>query len=439
MKAKKLRLSNSNNNWKKTINLIPSGVQTFSKMPIQHVEGVGPRYITKSKGCFSWDVDNNKYIDYMCGLGPIILGYADKVVNSAVTKEIKYGNIPSLPSPIETKLAEKLVKLIPSAEMVRFGKNGSDVTQAAIRAARGITGKDKVAICGYHGWRDWYIGTTTRNLGVPKNVSKLSLKFFYNDIDSLNTLFKKNKNKIAAVILEPTNFVKPKKNFLHDVKELCRKNSCLLIFDEVITGFRMSLGGAQKFFGVTPDLSCIGKAMANGFPISAVLGKKKYMEIFDEIFFSFTFGGETSSIAASLTTIEEIKKRGTIDYINKYGEKLITEFNFLSSKFGMQKFIKMTGYGWWPLLCFFDENNKPSKLLESVFRQEITRMGILTRSGIFITGAHSKKVLDKTLQIFEKALKTISYGLKKNCLSSILDGRQIQPVIRAESTTKNKS
>ena len=150
---------------------------------------MGPRYITKSKGCFSWDVDNNKYIDYMCGLGPIILGYADKVVNSAVTKEIKYGNIPSLPSPIETKLAEKLVKLIPSAEMVRFGKNGSDVTQAAIRAARGITGKDKVAICGYHGWHDWYIGTTTRNLGVPKNVSKLSLKFFYNDIDSLNTLF----------------------------------------------------------------------------------------------------------------------------------------------------------------------------------------------------------------------------------------------------------
>ena len=249
----------------------------FKLFPNAHStrRGVGPRYITKSKGCFSWDVDNNKYIDYMCGLGPIILGYADKVVNSAVTKEIKYGNIPSLPSPIETKLAEKLVKLIPSAEMVRFGKNGSDVTQAAIRAARGITGKDKVAICGYHGWHDWYIGTTTRNLWVPKNVSKLSLKFFYNDIDSLNTLFKKNKNKIAAVILEPTNFVKPKKNF-YDVKELCRKNSCLLIFDEVITGFRMSLGGAQKFFGVTPDLSCIGKAWQMDFQFRQFWEKKIY-------------------------------------------------------------------------------------------------------------------------------------------------------------------
>ena len=220
------------------------------------------------------------------------------------------------------------------------------------------------------------------------------------------------------------------------MKELCRKNKSLLIFDEVITGFRINLGGAQKFFGVNPDLSCFGKAMANGFPISAVTGKKKYMEIFDEIFFSFTFGGETSSIAASLATIEEIKKRGTINYVNKYGEKMKSEFNLLTSKFGIEKFVRMTGYGWWPLLCFFDENNKPSKLLESVFRQEITRLGILTRSGIFITGAHSDKVLDKTLHIFEKALKTISYGLKKNSLNSILDGKQIEPVIRAESSQK---
>lgn len=438
MKSKKLNLSNSEKYWKKTIKLIPSGVQTFSKMPLQHVDGVSPKYIHKSKKCFSWDIDNNKYIDYMCGLGPIILGYADKVINNSVKNEINLGNIPSLPSLLETKLALKLNKLIPCAEMVRFGKNGSDVTQAAIRAARGITGRDKVAICGYHGWHDWYIGTTTRDLGVPNTIKKLSLKFNYNDINSLNDLFKKNKRKIAAVIMEPTNFIRPKEKFLEKVKDLCEQNNTLLIFDEVITGFRMNIGGAQKVFKVTPDIACFGKAMANGFPLSAIVGKKKYMEIFDEVFFSFTFGGETSAIAASLSTIEEIKKRGTIKYINTYGNDLIKNFNKLAKKYKIENYLKATGYGWWPLLNFYDYEGKPSKLLESIFRQEIIRQGILTRSGIFITSSHSKKVFEKTMKIFDITLKTIKKGIINNNLKHLLDGKVIEPVIRSESLKRRK-
>ena len=213
-KAKKLNLNRSENLWKNTIQKIPTGAQTFSKAPFQHVNGVSPKFLVSGKGCRVEDIDGNEYLDYMLGLGPVILGHANKEVGLAVKNAMDLGISMSLPNFSETELAEELIKTIPCAEMVRFGKNGSDVTTSAIRAARGIKRKDKIACCGYHGWQDWFIGTTGRNLGVPKATSDLTLTFEYNNIDSLKKIFLDNPDEIAAVIMEPVNFYEPKDNLI---------------------------------------------------------------------------------------------------------------------------------------------------------------------------------------------------------------------------------
>ncbi len=262
-----------------------------------------------------WDVDGSEYIDYSMALGPVILGHAFSEVNEVIAGRLKDGIIYTLPHPLEIELAELLVEVIPCAEMVRFGKNGSDATSGAVRAARAYTGRDKIACYGYHGWQNWYIGTTTRSKGVPKSVQRITIAFEYNNLESLKKIFDENKDKIAAVIMEPVGIIEPKGRFLEEVKELTHKNGALLIFDEIITGFRLSLGGAQEYVDVIPDLACFGKAMANGMPISVVVGKKEIMEIFDEIFFSFTFGGEVLSITAAITTIRELSPKDVIAHL----------------------------------------------------------------------------------------------------------------------------
>ena len=262
--------------YKKAIQKIPLATQTFSKSSLIYPYGVSPLFVDKGKGCYITDIDNNQYIDYILGLLPIILSYQDKDVDIAIKKQLKKGIIFSLPSTVEFVLADLLTKLIPSAEMVRFGKNGSDVTSAAIRLSRAFTGRDKIAICGYHSWHDWYIGTTSRNLGVPKSVSKLSFNFKFNDLDSFyNVLKKNNPNKFAAIILEPENIEIPNIEFLKEVRNFASKYGIILIFDEIVSGFRSNLGGAQKKFGIIPDLSTFGKGIANGMPLSAIVGKKK--------------------------------------------------------------------------------------------------------------------------------------------------------------------
>ena len=429
-KATGLSLERGNAAWSETLSLIPGGAQTFSKMPMQHVDGVSPKYICRGKGCYVWDLDGNRYIDYMCGLGPVILGHADSEINHAVFEQMENGISPSLPSLLETQLARKLVELIPCAEMVRFGKNGSDVTSAAIRAARGITGREKVAICGYHGWQDWYIGTTSRNKGVPRAVQDLSLTFSYNDISSLEKLFADHQDEVAAVILEPVNFYEPAGDFLKKVREVTHAAGALLIFDEVITGFRMGLGGAQKHYGVTPDLACFGKAMANGFPISAVVGKREYMEVFEDIFFSFTFGGETASIAAALATIEAMERRNTIDHIRSAGDQLMSGYTEIVAKLGCGAMTRMIGFPWWPEYLFFDLDGKPSLEIQSLFQQEIVRRGILTRAGMMITGAHQVADIDQTLQVFDEALEVVWTAVCDGKVLELLDGEVIQPVIR---------
>ena len=317
-----------------------------------------------------------------------------------------------------------------------FWKNGSDVTTAAIRAARAFTGRDKVVVCGYHGWHDWYIGSTSRDSGIPDTVQDLTLKFNYNDINSLIKTFEENPESIAAVIMEPVNFIEPKDNFLENIKSITRDNGALLIFDEVITGFRMDIGGAQANLKVIPDLACVGKAMANGYPISAIVGRADIMNVFEDVFFSGTFAGELVSIAAAISTINAIEERDTLRHINTLGLHLIQGYNKISEIHSLNKVTEMTGFGWWPKYSFYDCEGKASPEIQSLFQQEIVRRGILTRAGIFLCGAHQMEDIENTLKIFEEALIVVQEAIKTDNVIAWLDGDVIQPVIRAQATKK---
>jgi len=331
-----MKLARSRTLLKRAEKVIPGGSQTFSKAPSQFVQGVAPVFLEKGKGSHVWDVDGNRYIDYAMSLGPIILGHNYSTVTDTARRTIEKSATFTLPHRLEVELAELLCEIIPCAEMVRFGKNGSDATSGAVRLARAYTGRDKIACCGYHGWQDWFIATTTMNNGIPEDVRKLTLPFQYNKIETLEKLFKKNKGQIACVIMEPIGIVEPEGDFLRKVRKLTRENGALLIFDEIVTGFRFSLGGAQEYFGVVPDLACFGKAMGNGFPISAIVGKRKIMRLFEEVFYSFTFGGEIVSIAASIATIKELKKKNALKKIWANGKRLKDGYNTLAKEFDLE-------------------------------------------------------------------------------------------------------
>jgi glutamate-1-semialdehyde 2,1-aminomutase/spore coat polysaccharide biosynthesis protein SpsF len=430
VKPVKLKIKKSLKLKKKIETAIPDCSQTFSKGPSQFVQGVAPVFLEKGKGSHIWDVDRNRYLDYTMALGPIILGYNYPKINEAVKKILKKGITFTLPHRLEGRLAEILCDIIPCAEMVRFGKNGSDVTSGAVRLARAYTGRDKIACCGYHGWQDWYIATTTRNKGIPEQAKKLTLTFEYNKIESLEKIFKENKNQIACVIMEPVGIIEPQDNFLQKVKDLTHKNRALLIFDEVITGFRLSLGGAQEYFKVVPDLACFGKAMGNGFPISAIVGKEEVMKLFKEVFFSFTFGGEIISIAASITTIKEIKEKNVIFYLWEQGRKIRDGYNILVREYGLQKYTQCIGYPSRTIITFKNDKNQNWWELKSLFQQECIKRGILFTGNHNICFSHTSKDIDYTLRVYRTVLEIIKDAIKKNKVKELLKGQPVKPVFR---------
>ncbi len=410
--------------------LIPSCTQTFSKGPTQFVQGMAPVFLEKGKGCRVTDVDGNEYIDYPMALGPIILGHAYPAVNQAVISQMAGGTAFSLPHRLEVEVAEILTDLIPCAEMVRFAKNGSDVTSGAIRAARAFTGREHIACCGYHGWHDWYIGTTTRDQGVPKAVSALTHAFNYNDPESLERIFQQYPGQIAAVILEPFGVVQPKDGFLEKVKAAAHRNGALLVFDEVVTGFRLSLGGAQEYFKVTPDLACFGKAMANGFPISTVVGRRDIMKIFDEIFFSFTFGGETASLAAAKATLAEMKAQPVIKHLWRMGERLRDGFNALAGLLDLGEHASCQGLGPRTLVSLKDKDGVDSLLLKSLFQQECLKRGVLFAGAQNICYSHSQADIDHTLAAYRASLEILADAIRADDVEKRLEGKPVQAVFR---------
>jgi len=423
-------LSKSEEYWAKAKDLIPAGTQCLSKGPTQFVDGVAPKYLKKGKDCHVWDVDGNEYIDYGMGLRPIILGYCYPAVDEAIEKQLKDGITFTLMHPLEVEVAELLTKIIPCAEAVRYGKNGSDATTAAIRAARAYTGRDKVAICGYHGWHDWYIITTERNRGVPKVMKQLSFVFQYNDIESLKELFDTYSDEFAAVIMEPVGVTLPQGDFLKDVKKVTHENGAVLIFDEIITGFRFALGGAQEYFRVTPDLATFGKAMANGMPISALVGKKEIMNVFNETFFSFTFGGECLSLAAALATINELKTKKVLDFIWTQGKKLQDGYNKLANELELKEYTQCVGYPPSTLAKFHGKTPEESLLMKSLVQQELLKRGILWAAYHAISYSHKDNEINTTLEAFGDALRILKKAIRENKLKKLLEGKPVKPVFR---------
>ncbi|MBV9493790.1 MAG: aminotransferase class III-fold pyridoxal phosphate-dependent enzyme, partial [Acidobacteria bacterium] len=323
--------------------LIPAFTQTLAKGPGQWVKGVAPKYLRRGAGGHVLDVDGNEYVDLNMAVGPVVLGYGNRAVDDAIRAQLEDGITFTLMHPLEVEVAELVAGIVPGAESVRFSKTGCDVTTAAVRVARAFTGRDKVLCCGYHGWHDWYIGVTDRHRGIPGATRELTHTFNYNDIESVADGLDED---TACVILEPTVFEAPKPGFLAELKELCRRNGTLLIFDEMWTGFRLALGGAQERFGVTADLACFSKAVANGMPISMLTGRRDVMRLFDkDVFFFTTFGGEALSLAAAKATIGELRKHNVPARLEARGSSLRDGYNALASARGAAGFTRAVGFG----------------------------------------------------------------------------------------------
>jgi len=412
----------------KSRKIIPSLTQTFSKAAYTFVEGVYPIYAKKAKGSHFFDVDDNEYIDYLCGLGPIILGYAYPRVDEAIKKQLENGILFSLPHKLEIDLSELLCDIVPCAEMVKFSKTGSGSATGAVRGARAITKRDKIAYCGSGGvWHDWFAAIISRNQGVPEFNKELIFPFDYNDIDGLEYIFEQNKNEIACVFMEPTIFNKPQNDFLKKTKKLAAENNSILIFDEIVTGFRFSNGGAQELFGIEPDITVLGKGMANGMPLSAIVGKIEFMKVFDDVFFSTTYAGDTLSLAASFATVSEIKEFPVVQKIWERGTILMNEFNKVTEENKMD--IKLEGYPVRMKLVAKDSSGQDSVLLRSLLIQELVKRGIFFHPGVeFISYSHDKEDIQKTLDSLIDVIPTLKKAVDENKIESYLEGKPSKPV-----------
>lgn len=411
--------------------VIPSATQTFSKGPSQWPTDGAPNYLERGDGAWVWDADGNKFLDYLMALGPIILGYGHRGVTDAIEQQLRDGIVFSQMHPLEVVVAEMIVERVSCSEMVRFAKNGSDATTGAIRAARAFTGRDRVAICGYHGWHDWYISTTSRRIGIPAEVSNLSHTFEYNNIDSLKNLFDQHKDEIAAVILEPVGVIPPENGFLENVRQICSDRGAILIFDEIVTGFRFAIGGAQEVFGVIPDLACFGKAMANGMPLAAVTGKRDVMNVFDDIFFSGTFGGDALSLAACKATIEALETDNAIDGLWQRSQDLVDGINGLIKKHRLENYLQVLGYPIRSVLVFTGVDGEENRLRRTFLMQKCIERGLLYFCSHVPCIAHGKAEIRFTLEVLDAAFAEVADAIVGKDFHERLIGEPVQAIFRS--------
>ncbi len=420
------RYKTSRDTLARALKTIPLGSQTFSKSKTAYPYGISPHFIVKGSGSHVWDIDNNEYIDFVNALAAITLGYNDPDVTCAVKSQLDDGTIFSLPHELEIRVAEKITEMVPCAEMVRFGKNGSDATAGAVRLARAFTGRDHVAVCGYHGWQDWYIGSTSRDLGVPKEVSALTHTFQYNNIESLYNLFHSFPGDIACVIMEPMNSTEPENCFLEEIRDLTEKNGCLLIFDEMVTGFRFARGGAQEYFGVIPDIAAFGKGLSNGYPVSAIAGRADVMKLMEEIFFSFTFAGETLSLAAAEAALTRIQKEDVIESFWIQGGKIVDGIQRLIKKYALEDAVSLYGKQCWPIMKFKDSVHFSQWEIKTLFLQEVFKRGILVLGSHNMSYAHTDSDIERLLIVYDEVFSIIKDGLINRGINKML---QVEPLI----------
>ena len=407
---------------------IPLGTQTFSKSFQQFPQGYSPLFLDRGKGGRVWDLDGNRFVDLICGLLPVVLGYKDTDVDQAILEQLDKGITFSLASKLEAQLAERLVDLIPCAEMVRFGKNGTDATSGAIRLARAHTSKNHVLAVGYHGWQDWYIGATTRNLGVPDEIQRLTRKVPYNDLSAIATAFREVDDDVAAVIMEPMNTDEPHDGYLEELASFVKKHGTLLIFDEVITGFRYSNGGAQELFGVTPDLACFGKALGNGMPISALVGRTDIMQLMSQVFYSSTFGGETLSLAAAIAVVDKFKSEPVVDRLWSTGELMTSHAEKAINEFDLEDSIQLLGKPPWKIFAVKDHSHGSKEAIKTLLLKGMIESGVLTGGAQNICYAHNNEDIKTVATAYHNTMGLISEALSRPGLDERLDCPPVMPV-----------
>jgi len=427
-------IKKSDEYYNRALKLIPAVTQTLAKGPQQNVKGIAPKYLVKGKGSHVWDADGNEFIDFNMGIGPLSLGYAYPKVDNSIAAQLKDGITFSLMHPLEVEVAELINSIVPNAESIRYSKTGADVTSAAVRVARAYTGKQKILCCGYHGWHDWYISVTDKNIGIPPAVNDLTFTINYNDIQSVKDSIDSD---IAAIILEPFVFEAPKENFLQELRKICDENGILLIFDEMWTGFRIALGGAQQYFNVNADLAVFSKAVANGMPISILTGKKEIMNVLDDkVFFYTTFGGEALSLAAAKATIEELRDKDVPAFLAKQGKKLKEGYNKIANELGMS-YTNCIGYECRSLITFNPEAGNPLEL-KSLVQQEMIKRGILWGGFHNMSFSHSDEDVEYTLKAYKEVLPILKKAVDEKNVKKYLKGEPVAPVFRKVSNFHTK-
>ena len=414
----------------RAVDLIPAATQTLAKGPGQHVEGVAPKYLRRGRGSHVWDVDGNEYLDFNMAIGPLSLGYAYPAVDEAIRAQLADGITFSQMHPLEVEVAERVHALVPGAEMVRFSKTGCDVTSAAVRLARAFTGRRKILCCGYHGWHDWYISVTDRNSGIPEGVQDLSFTFEYNNTDSVLQAID---DDTACIILEPVVFEEPGPGFLESLRTICDERGIVLIFDEMWTGFRLDLGGAQAHYGVTADLACFSKAVANGMPLSVLTGRRQVMRLLErQVFFFTTFGGEALSLAAARATLDELCAKDVLATLWARGKRLKDGVNAIFRELGID-YVSCVGPECRSLVAFHEKAGPPLEL-KSLVQQELIKRGVLWSGFHNVSYSHDEADIEYALGAYREVFALLADAVSRRTVRSQIRGKLVEPVFRRTSS-----
>ncbi len=428
--------------WERAQQLIPGGTQLVSRRPTRYANGVSPVYAAKAKGARFWDVDGNEYIDWVSGIGAIILGYCDPVVDDAVKQQISTGTMYSINHELEVELAEELCNTIPCCEMVRYAKCGGEACAIAVRIARGATARDKILFCGYHGWHDWYLAANLsaeanlnahlfpgiEPIGVPKALAETALPFPFGDVNALGNLLDQHRGQVAAVIMEPLRSELPPAGYLEGVRKLCSERDVVLIFDEVSCGWRTRIGGIQEYTGVTPDMTVLAKAISNGYPMGAVVGKRDVMEPATPMFISSTYWSDTIGLRAALTTIRELKKRNVPAYLDDLGQKLKNRLNGVAEETGAP--VRCVGLNVHPSLQFQTEDAAAKAKLSTLFIQEMAKRGSHGYPSFYTNASQGPAELDQTVNAAREVFPILRDGLERGKLDSLLETQVAQDAFR---------
>ena len=421
--------------------LIPGGTQLISRRPTRFAYGVSPVYADRAHGSRFWDIDGNEYIDWVSGIGAIILGYCDSIVDEAVREQISKGTMYSINHELEVELAEELVNTIPCAEMVRYAKGGGEACAIGVRIARGFTGRDKILFCGYHGWHDWYLAANLRAdadptdssldshlfpgidpIGVPQCLAGTAIPFQYGELDALGQTLDDHRGEIAAIIMEPFRSELPPDGYLAGVAKLATEHDVLLIFDEVSTGFRPHASGAQGLVGVTPDMAVFAKSISNGYPMGAVVGRRDVMEAASRMFISSTYWSDTIGLRAALTTLREVRRRDVPRVVQEIGSRLQAEITAVARETGLP--ARCEGLSFHPHLAFDVADSQQRSQLSTLFIQEMAKRGCHGYTSFYLNAAQTAGDIEQTVAAAREAFQIMAQGVEQDNLNGLLECQQ---------------